>query len=328
MKKVLVFTTLAVALFSCNGGSKKDEKKVAEVIPTAVLAKELLQPDFMKTRIFANHGKLAGITGNLQSFKKYLKTLDTNLQAIPYALDYIKTCIHVSDTLQRDSIFFYYMVEIDAILDKLDDSILRQYASTVKAVDSGSKSKEALAFTDNINLCGIELIDDALEGDYLRFNPDFLYNNFQDFVSKDIVEFLDQTGKETTEGFSEDGGLNMSFEDLYKRIKIWEKFANTYPNSLFRNAAWGNYRVYMGALFTGLDNSPVYDYNTQELLPELKTLYEKIIKDDTASKTSHIISEYYDSLSAHGFMRNDSVIGQLERKYKLWNMMAAEPELR
>ena len=329
MNRLFIFICLSLSLVAChpknasnaaNSASNNIKKDSAEG--------DLVIPGFYKKQIELNHSKLTGTTGDFTSFKKYLKTLDTNLLAAPYVLDYIKTCLHLTDTLLRDSVFLYYHVEFNNVIRKLSDSVITQYDYTIKAIDTGLKSPDALAFTDNLNQCGIEYVENEVDGDYIQIKPEYLYDNFKNYVTKDICKYLQFTDIETKEGYSVDGGLSITFDQLYQRIKRWEKFANTYPHSLYRKTAIANYNMYMNTLICGMDNSPVYDYDSSyALLPEIKTLYQKIMKDDTASRTTKIITVYYDSIAAHNFNRNDSVITQLTRKYKLDEIMNM-PSLR
>jgi hypothetical protein len=78
---------------------------------------------------------------------------------------------------------------------------------------------------------------------------------------------------------------------------------------------------------TGMDNSRVFDFDNNSLLPEVKTLYEKIMGEGTESTTTKIISSYYGFLARHDFQENDSIPIFL-KTYNLSTMLAVQPHTR
>ena len=92
---------------------------------------------------------------------------------------------------------------------------------------------------------------------YIDEKPDYLYNNFKNYISQPIMEFLLIRSKELEEGFSDDAKLLISFNSLGERITIWEKFLNKYPSSPLSAEAKFSYHLYLNTFITGLDNSPV-----------------------------------------------------------------------
>ena len=57
------------------------------------------------------------------------------------------------------------------------------------------------------------------------------------------------------QGFSEDAGMLISYEDLYYRIRRWEEFLYKHPNTIINDEAISYYRTYIETLMTGMANS-------------------------------------------------------------------------
>ncbi len=312
-----------VLLAACSHSGKKAEK--AKAGQTAHPA-DLLKAGAVNKLVAKNHKRLNGLHGDFNSFKKYLAQLSDNDPAsIPYALDYIKTCIPVT-LPEKDSVLWLFNLKFYKITNKLSDSLETKYASVIKLMDDKPTPSRVKNFTNNLAACGIGIFQ--TEGNYyLDMQSGYLYNNFAYRVSDGVKAYLYIRKGEMAAGFTEDAGLLISFDALYGRVKQWEKFLHDYPNTIYSPEAAGHYKAYLETLLTGMDNSPVFDMETGALSPEVKTVYEKAMRQDTSSKTAKLISSYYALLARHNFKQTDSVNVFL-KEHKLTTMLAVQPDNR
>jgi hypothetical protein len=319
MNKILLALSLTF-LFACGSNNTQDKKDIVSTTDY------LLQDNSVSKLVTANHQKLSGITGDFKSYKLYLDKLDNDsLTSIPFALDYIKTCIS-TDNADRDSIFLLLNIKFYAVANRLSDSLDTKYKSLIEQLDKDSNTVELKSFKNNLEACGIDIF--STEGMYyLDVIPDFFYNNFKNRVSDGVAEFLNIRKDELKQGFSEDAGMLISFEDLYQRVKRWENFINKYPNTVYNDEANSYFTTYVETLMTGMDNSRVFDFDNNSLLPEVKTLYEKIIREGYESPSTKIISSYYTFLARHDFKENDSIQIFLKTN-NLSTMLAVQPHTR
>ena len=306
-------------LFACGSNNTKDktEKESKDY---------LLQENSISKLVESNHQNISDKSGDLKSFKSYINKLnDDSLNSIPYALDYIKTCIP-ADNIDRDSIFLLFNIKFYSITNKLTENLDKKYKSIIGQLYKDSSTVELQNFRNNLGMCGIDIF--SSEGMYyLDVIPNFFYENFKKRVSESVVEYLNIRKDELKQGFSEDAGMLISFDDLYKRVKRWENFIYKYPSSLYINEANSFYTTYLETLMTGMDNSRIFDFDSGALKPEIKALYETIIKDDLESPTNKIISSYYSFLARHNFKENDSISIFLKSK-NLSTMLAVQPHTR
>lgn len=319
MKKTLIALSFTF-LLACSSNNTQNKKDI-------VSTKDyLLQDNSVRNLLTANHQKLSGVKGDFKSYKLYLAKLDNDsLTSIPFALDYINTCIS-SDNTDRDSIFLLFNIKFYAVANRLSDSLDTKYKNLIEQLDKDSNTVELNSFRNNLKACGIGIF--TTEGMYyLDVIPDFFYNSFKNRVSDGVAEFLNIRKDELKQGFSEDAGMLISFEDLYHRVKRWENFINKYPNTVYSDEANSYYTTYLETLMTGMDNSRVFDFDNNTLLPEVKTLYEKIAGEGTESPTTKIISSYYAFLARHDFKENDSIQIFLKTN-NLSTMLAVQPHTR
>ncbi|QKJ29340.1 hypothetical protein HQ865_06075 [Mucilaginibacter mali] len=316
--KYLCLLTL-ILLTGCSSCGNKTE------MPNLPAA-DLLQAGNVKALVAKNHQNLRGVDGDFESFKEYLNGLkDDDAASIPYAMDYIKTCLP-SDMAGRDSVVLLFNVKFFKITNFISSKLETRYAAMVKLYDGEPQSAKLRIFKNNLKTCGIGIFQ--TEGNcYLDVLPDYFYTNFKNRVSAGVKEYLNIRRVELAQGFSEDAGLLISYRQLYQRVKRWEKYMKTYPTSVYRNEAENYYTTYLETLLTGMDNSPVFEGFSETLSPEVKAIYEQAILRDPESPSSKIITYYYGLLSRNDFRRNDSIPIFLN-EHKLSNMSGIQPDTR
>ena len=322
---VVLIVVLGDLLFSCHNESKKKttagvsthEVKVTEQDKGKPLAGDYIVPGFIKKEVTANHAKLVGQKGDYSSFKKYLQGLDTNkLESIAYAMDYINSCIPASDSSSSDSALIYFHRFFYKVVNNTEDTLIAKYHSVTDSVLADAKAKEVNIFSDNMAQCGAGAF--ASEGEiYLDLLANFENDSFKNRVTKDVQVYLAAREKELKEGFSEDAGLLISVDSLYQRVKNWERFLNTYPKSSWAPDAQFSYNEYLSTLLTGMDNSPVFDMETHVLKPEMKKLFQRIMKEDLNSKTTKIVTDFYNLLAKNGFKEDGSAEDKFLNKIAL-----------
>ncbi|MEM4261098.1 MAG: hypothetical protein QXG00_07690 [Candidatus Woesearchaeota archaeon] len=151
--------------------------------------------------------------------------------------------------------------------------------------------------------CGIKISGDDVDGYYLDENFDFLIDMTQNYQF-DLAEFI-RFMKEEVSPIQIDAGLQISWEELRKKIIRFETFARKYPNlqettkEIEPNLKW-----FLSIYLAGLDNSPVFDWESNKLDNELKKSYETFLKENKASSYYSVIKELYDIYKKYNFQDN------------------------
>ncbi len=324
---LLLTVFFAALLCSCNSKGPENGHigELAKTIDTT--PRPLLKEEYIRQRLSANHNLLLNTKGDLNSFSKYVSRLDNHdVASIPFMLDYIKTCLPSNNIGLQDSAFLIFSEKFFSVANILTDNLDSVYRGVLVDIEKDSQAVAAKNFKGNLAQCGLGVF--STEGIYYAdVQFDYFYNNFKGRVSDATTAFLELRKDEMLQGFSEDAAMLISFEDLYKRVKNWENFLNTYPNSLHQQEANNFYATYLETLMTGMDNSRVFDLETNTLLPEMKLLYEKIISEKPGSKTSKIISGYYELLVRENFKQSSQIDSFLNQN-QLNTMLAVEPQNR
>jgi hypothetical protein len=305
---------------SCNSNKTITVKAVSQA------NENLLEKNNITNIITSNHENLINTKGDLESFRSYIKNLDnTKVSTIPLTLDYIKTCIS-PDLSSKDSVFKEFYFKFYSVANGLSDAFESKYPQLVNDLNENKNNQETEAFLDNIKIAGLDLC--MSEGMYyFDVKYDYFYNNFKDRVSPDLSEYLNIRKDEVKQGFSEDAGMLISFEELYKRVKRWEDFLTKYPNSSSSEEATYFYQTYLETLLTGMDNTRTFDFENNTLIPEVKTIFERVIQGDSTSNTGKVIKAYYKFLLKNNFIYSDSISVFLE-SFGLSSMLGVQPHNR
>jgi hypothetical protein len=177
-----------------------------------------------------------------------------------------------------------------------------------------------------LQLCGSELRQS--EGFfYIDQQPDYFKSIFSEAASSELKEYLEIRSKELSEGFSEDAGLLISFEQLYDRIVRWEKFIAVNPDFILTPEIKGSLSMYLSTLMTGMDNTPAFDYESGKLLPELQFIYTKAIQKNDNRNSTKVLRKYYDYLKANAFVEPLDMAAFLDG-IGYYSMMGVQPPPR
>lgn len=149
------------------------------------------------------------------------------------------------------------------------------YTALVKEINVPSVRK----LLQQANDLGFKM--ETSEGIYYPIINYEAYKRFQPFVKKDIAAYIDIMAAESNQPTTSDAALTITWDELIRRTLEKEAFLNAYPNS--NRAANIKRSLYVGYLFYGSDNSPVYDWTADDeeryIDPVVKEAYEKAVQN-------------------------------------------------
>jgi hypothetical protein len=285
-----------------------------------------IDPAQAKLQIEQNKKALPEVTGDFDAFKKFTMHLEPhNWYTITTMKDYLNVFLTKANEQDRDSSYFYFVSSYYTVINDQSRSLYTHYPATMRRLDEGETTPETQQFKEFLDLFGTGLL--VTEGDfYLDARTDYFLTIFNNRVSPGLNTYLVLRKQEMDEGFSEDAGLLISFEEVYGRVLRWEKFIETYPDGVITGHAKYYLASYLSTLLSGMDNSPVFDEH-ERLDFEIQKLYEKIIREGPPATSTQIIKGYYDLLSKNEFKRSPDLDSYLDQQ-SLTSMQGVQPDLR
>lgn len=155
------------------------------------------------------------------------------------------------------------------------------------------------------------------EGDwYLVENNQFLLSEVLEnysLNSKRYIEFLVTENKKHPK-IVYDGGLRITWDELRQRLLRWESFPRQFSdlketeNEIIPAIKW-MLSVYLGGFV--LDNSPHYEWGTREIRSDVKTSYEKFIKENNDSKYWLLVKKVYDVYESNEFVFSKEIEAEI-----------------
>lgn len=118
-----------------------------------------------------------------------------------------------------------------------------------------------------------------------------------EFLSEPMNHYISLKAMESNEMTAKDGGLVISWDELADRAVSAETFVKRYPDSPEWEEVKQSYLDrYLSMYIIGLINTPVFDYETYKLKDEVRSSYEKLIKEQPITVTAKTAQSFMDVL--------------------------------
>jgi hypothetical protein len=141
--------------------------------------------------------------------------------------------------------------------------------------------------------------------------PGFFLSNFKTQVSPGTREFLELELAEATKPWASEGQIVVTWSELGERMATWERHLAKYEKSPLHSSAQAYYRAISRAYLVGLPNSPIWDYETHEVLPEVRAAFPKYVADHGKLASGKAVAEELAIFKKCNFKMNDDAMDEL-----------------
>lgn len=194
----------------------------------------------------------------------------------------------------------YDKKQLPAFEKKFDDTAIQQALSKLQypiteAEVASLKDKNAR-----------NLAQDAIDGGYkLEMAEGYVFPvidyarllAYKDKLSDAMNAYLGILAAESTEASAKDAGLVISWQELQYRTLAAENYVQTYPATPERAEIEKRFLNYLYIYFYGLNNTPIFDFDTYHVQPEVKALYESAAEKHKDMVTGRLSKEMLDVLT-------------------------------
>ncbi|MBM3700559.1 MAG: hypothetical protein FJW68_06595 [Actinobacteria bacterium] len=354
-RKIIIFLTfLLLLIFACsvliiNGCAKNNTDAITEASPETGPVKDnnsTLPSDEIDTEITEettgpNHETmpeeeiLAEADNILKQQEKpvlLLTLLDKNISGLGK-----ENANKVLDSLQ-ELLIIHETKYTDRLLFEKDGTYQQQLNDFVLGLSqgiAGELSREQVLSIQDLELKDflLEIFDNGYklitaEGswypviDYSRFNP------YLDYLTDDYRAYFTFKKAESDKTFAKDAALIITWDELAQRVLSAEDFLIKFPQSSRYNEMGDSYFRYLMFYFTGLNNTPAFDYDTSKFKEEVISSYKSIISDPGNSLffTVELIDKYLDVIAINNNTMNENArsyirdaYAEVEKKYGIKN---------
>jgi hypothetical protein len=154
-----------------------------------------------------------------------------------------------------------------------------------------------------------QLVQETLAGGYkLETTEGYIFPivdygqllSFEDQVSIPMKSYLDLMATESDNASAGDGGLLISWDELASRTLASESYVVNFPDSPERSKVEDRFINYLTMYLIGLNNTPIFDYETFILLPDVKKQYEQMVASHSGTVTGQLVKQMLDILGKSG----------------------------
>ncbi|MCM3135701.1 hypothetical protein M3629_23270 [Paenibacillus polysaccharolyticus] len=114
------------------------------------------------------------------------------------------------------------------------------------------------------------------------------FDKYTSYVNQDIKQYIRIMAVETSNIASEDGGLMIGYQDMLNRALNQERFLNDFPDSNRRNRVQMLMNEYTLYTFYGLDNTPLFDYDTNLMVPNAQKGYRAVLQRNSSGDSAFL----------------------------------------
>jgi hypothetical protein len=119
--------------------------------------------------------------------------------------------------------------------------------------------------------------------------------------------FIAQETAEQDKPAWSDGGIVITLEELADRAAFWEKFNRSNPYFVLNEQTKESERWTRLILVNGADNTPVSNYETNEILEDYKKAWTYIQQQYPDTELAKTVKEIADLCTAEGWKRTKKV---------------------
>jgi len=133
------------------------------------------------------------------------------------------------------------------------------------------------------------------------------YKSYSSYVTPDMKEYIDIMAVESNYAPAKDAELVIDWNEVLKRAINQEKFISKYSDSIKTDEVKSLYKKYVTFTLFGLNNTPLFSYQTKSIDPKAKEAYMSILKSGEESGYIKIISDFIDLLEKNDYKLTDEV---------------------
>lgn len=121
---------------------------------------------------------------------------------------------------------------------------------------------------------------------------------YSTYAEDDIRAYIDIMAAESDKVPAKDAALIISWDEVIKRALAQEDFIVKYENSLKADAVRKLHDKYVSFILYGLNNTPLFDYESKTMDSEAKAAYEKALAEgvNSESRLMKLLEDYMELL--------------------------------
>lgn len=141
------------------------------------------------------------------------------------------------------------------------------------------------------------------------------FEKYTSYVNKDIKQYIRIMAVETSNISTEDGGLMIGYQEMLNRALNQEQFLKDFPESNRKNRVQMLMNEYTLYTFYGLDNTPLFDYDTNIMAANAQKGYKAVLQRNSSENSAFLkkLDEFMNVVAESKFEKTEAVEKWLEQ---------------
>ncbi|MGI6702819.1 MAG: hypothetical protein ACOX42_02090 [Clostridia bacterium] len=148
---------------------------------------------------------------------------------------------------------------------------------------------------------------ETAEGMYFPIIDYSFYGKYSDYISDDMKEYIDIMATESGEVPAKDAALVIGWDQVVERALRQDKFLQDHPASEKAEEVKELYKKYVTFTLFGLNNTPLFDYNTKAMDGDAKDAYTQAAEGGEEGDYKDLLKGYLEVLEENSFALTDEV---------------------
>jgi outer membrane murein-binding lipoprotein Lpp len=148
---------------------------------------------------------------------------------------------------------------------------------------------------------------------YFEIDYDKILKDFGRYASDKVAGYLEIMAAESNKHFASDAALIINLDELASRTVKTEKHIDSYPDFAQIQQVKQFHNYYLKAYLLGLNNTPLFDYQTGKAKESFLKSYENTIANQKGTKLAAILEEYLTLLEGSDYMRSEEIMNYINK---------------
>ena len=137
---------------------------------------------------------------------------------------------------------------------------------------------------------------------------DYRYvKKFSQYAAEDMKDYIDIMAAESDKVPAKDAALVIGWDEIIGRALAQEDFIKKHGNSPKAESIKELQKKYITFMLFGLNNTPLFSYDTKTMDPKAKETYIKAVKDNDGSRLMQLLGKYMEVLEKSNYKLSDEV---------------------
>ncbi|ANE45679.1 hypothetical protein SY83_04480 [Paenibacillus swuensis] len=144
---------------------------------------------------------------------------------------------------------------------------------------------------------------ETAEGFYFPVVRYAAFQKYGNYITADIKTYLDIMTAESEKAVAKDAALLLGYQELANRALAQERFVTMYPSSNRTAQVKNLLHNYKTMTFYGLNNTPLFDYETKTMQANAKKGYTLILQANKGKSSGYLklLQQFMDVVAEHDY---------------------------